>query len=187
VSRNRRSSGARIRTQKKHAPPLKTEADWIKAGEVVFDAAAGSLPLANRDPEGLGDYAAKRGIPLTGTGVLPFFEFRIVEKGNIEIGAGSCASCHTRLMADETLLKGAQGSIPFDRIVAEGLRVGLRGPIEAVRALERGLYAALWQRPELLAGLDEMSIEEIAAIHEVIPPGGDCTGSRQPLLSGSGA
>ena len=41
-------------------------------------------------------------------------------------------------MPDGTLLKGAQGSIPFDRIFAEDLRAGLRGPIEAVRILERG-------------------------------------------------
>ena len=156
---------------KKHAPPLKTEADWIHAGEIVFDAVLGSFPLADRDLEGVGEYAAQRGIPLTQNGVLPFFEFRIVEKGKIEIGSGSCGSCHTRLMPDGTLLKGAQGNIPFDRIVAEDLRAGLRGPIEAVRVFERGAFAALWQRPEPLARLDEMSIAEIAAIHEVIPAG----------------
>jgi hypothetical protein len=26
---------------KGHAPPLKTEVDWIKAGEIVFDAPVG--------------------------------------------------------------------------------------------------------------------------------------------------
>jgi hypothetical protein len=156
---------------KKHAPALKTEADWIKAGELVFDALLGSFPLAEKDLEGMGEFVAKRGIPLAKDGVLPFFEFRIVERGKIEIGSGSCGSCHTRLMPDGSLLKGAQGSIPFDRIVAEDLRAGLRGPIEAVRSLERGLFAALWQRPEPLARLAEMSIEELASIHEVIPAG----------------
>jgi hypothetical protein len=156
---------------KKHSPPLHTEADWIKAGEIVFDSLLGSFPLADKDLEGLGEYIAKRGIPLAKGGVLPFFEFRIVERGKIEIGSGSCGSCHTRLMPDGALLKGAQGSIPFDRIFAEDLRAGLRGPIEAVRSLERGLFAALWQRPEPLARLEEMSIEELASIHEVIPPG----------------
>jgi hypothetical protein len=40
-----------------------------------------------------------------------------------------------------------------------------------VRVFERALYAALWQRPDPLARLQEMSIEEIASIHEAIPPG----------------
>ena len=171
---------------KKHAPPLKTEADWIHAGEIVFDAVLGSFPLADRDLEGVGEYAAQRGIPLTQNGVLPFFEFRIVEKGKIEIGSGSCGSCHTRLMPDGTLLKGAQGNIPFDRIVAEDLRAGLRGPIEAVRVFERGRFAALWHRPEPLGRLDEMSIEEIAAIHEIIPAGVIARHRSSPFLSRSG-
>ena len=132
---------------KKHAPALKTQADWIKAGEIVFDSVLGSFPLADRDLEGLGELIAKRGIPLAKDGMMPFFEFRIVEKGKIEIGAGSCGSCHTRLMPDGSLLKGAQGSIPFDRIVAEDLRAGLRGPIEAVGVWAHFSHPSLaWSR-----------------------------------------
>src|SRR5262249_40084404 len=115
---------------RKHSPPLKTEADWITAGEIVFDSVLGSLPLADKDLETLGEAVAKRGIPLMKDGTAPFLAFRIVEKGRVEIGVGSCASCHTRLMPDATLLKGAQGSIPGDKIFAEDLRAGLRGPVD---------------------------------------------------------
>ncbi len=156
---------------RKFAPPLKTEADWIKAGEIVFDSALGSFPLADKDLDSMDEFVSKRGIPLTKDGVLPFLAFRIVEKGKIEIGGGSCGSCHTRLMPDGTILKGAQGSIPSDRIFAEELRAGLRGPIEAVRAQERGLFAALWQRPDPLGRLGDMSIGELASIHDAIPAG----------------
>jgi mono/diheme cytochrome c family protein len=156
---------------KRYAPPLKTEADWIKAGEIVFDSVLGSFPLPDKDLETLGEAASKRGIPLAKDGNLPFIAFRIIQKGRIEIGGGSCASCHTRLMQDGSLLKGAQGNIPFDRIFAEDLRVGLRGPIEAARYLERSLYAPLFQRPDPLDRLQEMSIQELASIHEGIPPG----------------
>jgi hypothetical protein len=150
---------------------LNTEADWIKAGEVVVDSVLGSLPLADRDLSSMRDYIAKRGIPLAKDGRLPFYDFCIVKKGRIEIGTGSCGSCHTRVMPGGWLLKGAQGSVPFDRIFAEDLRAGLRGQVEAVRNLERGLFAAPWERPEPLGRLDEVSIEELASIHEVIPPG----------------
>ena len=74
-------------------------------------------------------------------------------------------------MPDGTLLKGAQGNSPLDRIVAEDMRDGLRGPIQAIRFLERALYASLWQRPEPLAGLNEMSVEQVARLHENIPAG----------------
>jgi len=94
---------------KRYAPPLKTEADWIKAGEIVFDSVLGSIPLADRALETLGEDASKRGLPLMKDGTVPFVAFRIVEKGRVEIGLGSCGSCHTRLMPDGTLLKGAQG------------------------------------------------------------------------------
>ena len=156
---------------KKHSPPLKTESDWIKAGEIVFDSMLGSFPLADKDLETLGESASKRGIPLAKDGNLPFIVFRIIQKGRIELGGGSCASCHTRLMPDGTLLKGAQGNIPFDRIYAEDLRAGLRGPIESARSFERSLFAGLFQRPDPLDRLQEMSIEELASIHEAIPPG----------------
>src|SRR5262249_50504453 len=137
----------------------------------------GSFPLTERNLETLGEYASKRGIPPAKDGSLPFAAYRVIEKGRIEIGSGSCASCHTRLMPDGTLLKGAQGSVPLDRIRAEDLRAGVRGPtglkdpIEGVRGFERGLYAAFFQGPDPLARLEEMSFEELASIHEVIPPG----------------
>jgi hypothetical protein len=122
---------------KRHAPPLETEADGIEAGEIVFDSVLGSFPLPDKDLETLGELTSKRGIPLAKDGVLPFLAFRIIQKGRIEIGGDSCSSCHTRLMPDGTLLKGAQGNIPFDWIFAEDFHAGFRGPIESARSFER--------------------------------------------------
>src|SRR6266700_2548591 len=47
----------------RHAPPLKTEEDWIKAGEIVFDSVLGSFQPPGRGLETLGEDASKRGIP----------------------------------------------------------------------------------------------------------------------------
>jgi hypothetical protein len=66
--------------------------------------------------------------------------------------------------------QGAQGNIPFDRIYAEDLRAGLTGPIESARSFDRILFAGLFQRPDRLDRLQKMSIEELASIHEGIPP-----------------
>lgn len=156
---------------RQHAPPLKTEGDWVKAGEIAFDSLLGSVPIADQDLQRLGDYIARRGIPISNDGRMPFYAFRILEKGKIEVGTGSCGQCHTRVMPDGALLKGGQGNIPFDRIFAEDLRAGFRGPVEAVRDLEHALFPVLTGRADPLAGLEKMSIERIAVIHESIPPG----------------
>jgi hypothetical protein len=78
--------------------------------------------------------------------------------------------CHTRVMPDGTILKGAQGNLPFDRAFACNYRSG-GGLVGFARSLERALYATPWIRPDLQAPLDSMSIDEIASMHDPIPPG----------------
>jgi hypothetical protein len=65
----------------------------------------------------------------------------------------------------------AQGNEPGDRKFAVDLRLGFRGPVEAARSFERALYGGLWQRPDPLARVGEMAIEELASLHEAIPTG----------------
>jgi len=153
-----------------HAPPLKTEADWIRAGEMVFDAPIvydGITAAADvREPE----WYSKTGVLLTRDGVMPFYRYVIREKGKLELGRLSCVSCHTRVMPDGTTLKGAQGNIPFDRARAYAFRTG-RFKLEEARILERGLFGAPWLRPDPNDRLDQMSLEQISAVHEGIPPG----------------
>ena len=85
----------------------------------------------------------KRAIPLAKGEMIPFAHFVIREKGKLEIGGGGCGECHTRVMPDGTILKGAQGNEPGDRRFALDLRLGVGGPVEAARSFERALYGAL--------------------------------------------
>jgi hypothetical protein len=57
-------------------------------------------------------------MPLTREGVLPFVNYVVRQKGTVELGSFACATCHTRVMPDGSVLKGAQGNIPFDRAMA---------------------------------------------------------------------
>jgi len=72
-------------------------------------------------------------------------------------------------MPDGMAIKGAQGKFPFDKQFA----IDIRGTtsVQDVREGQRGLFGAPWMRQPILARLDEMTQEEIAAQHEVIPPG----------------
>ena len=146
---------------------LKTEADWIKAGELVFDAPLGPGSLFG-DRDGLylrelGWYERTRA-PITKDGVLPFYRYVITEKGKIGIGILGCAMCHTRVMPDGSIIKGAQGNFPFDRAFADDYRAK-PNEAEQARMFERFLYTVPWAEPKLETQLSKMSVEDIALAH----------------------
>src|SRR5262245_10850638 len=97
------------------ASRLKTEADWIEAGEAVFNSPIFYDVIARvgdvKDPK----WHEKIGLQAAKDGTLPFFRYVIREKGKVELGTISCAMCHTRVMQDGTVIKGAQGNFPFER------------------------------------------------------------------------
>ncbi len=75
-----------------HRPRLDTEADWIKAREMVFDAPVTFSGLAAtsdvRDPE----WYRKTGVPVLKDGTMPFDSYVIREKGKVELGTSSRAA-----------------------------------------------------------------------------------------------
>ena len=159
---------------------LKTETDWIKAGEVVFEApitheeALGPLRMSNvLDPA----WYEKTNMPLEVSGALPFARYVIRLKGKIEVGNLSCAMCHVRVMPDGTSIKGAQGNFPFDRVIAFNLRERTaqakdkQQRLGQIRLSRRFLFGSPWLKPDPQAQIEEMSAEEIASAHEAIPPG----------------
>ena len=162
-----------------NASDLKTEADWIKAGEIVFDAPINYdqvVTAANvRDPR----WYEKTGARAAKDGTLPYFRYVVREKGKVELGTISCAMCHTRVMEDGTAVKGAQGNFPFER-AGEVFARERMGP-EQFRNLERSFFAAPWIKPDPQAGLDQMSFDQIAGLHGAIPPGVIARHGTSPL------
>ena len=103
------------------AVQLKTEADWIALGEKVFDAPllADAYPVEMlREPA----FYEKTGMRASADGRLPYFRYVVQEKGKVVVATLSCASCHTRVMEDGTVVKGAQGTFPLERSDAYWLR-----------------------------------------------------------------
>ena len=159
---------------KGHTPPLKTEADWIRAGEIAFDAPIGygftgydeePKSLYVRDPE----WYKRTGSLLRSDSVLPFYSYVIRQKGKVEVGVLACAMCHTRIMPEGSVIKGAQGNFPFDRAAAYEHRSV--NNLNEARLTEQLLFAAPWLEPSLPTHFSAMSVEAIAATHEVVPPG----------------
>ncbi len=148
---------------------LKTEADWIKAGEVVFDAPTFYDVLVRASDVQDPSWHKSTGLQAAKDGTLPWFRYVVREKGKVELGTLSCAMCHVRVMPDQTVIKGAQGNFPFEKageVIAKNSFT-----LERLQRFERSFFGTPWVTPDPLAGLDRMSLEQIAELHGRIPPG----------------
>jgi hypothetical protein len=80
-------------------------------------------------------------------------------------------------MPDGTRILGAQGNFPLDRVLAYGMRADAANAkdskefLEALQKNERGVFASPHLPSDPYARLAHMSVEEIAAAHEAVPPG----------------
>ncbi len=157
---------------KGHAPTLETEADWINAGEAVFDAPIGDGGIGGSEPTDLyvrdPKFLEMTGALVARDGTLPYFRYVVKKKGEVEIGVLACGMCHTRVMPDGSVLKGAQGNFPFDRYFSFDY---LRSGTKLAPVLERSLYATPWITSDPLPSTSSMPVEKIAEVHRTIPPG----------------
>lgn len=98
---------------------LKTEADWIKAGELIYNLPQTFYPLDSMVEmlPALGKSWQANGVQTDDNGVIPFIQISVRKKGRVELGIFSCGMCHTRLMPDGALMKGAQGNFRFDKFL----------------------------------------------------------------------
>jgi len=159
------------------ASRLKADEDWTKAGELVFDAPIGygaTFKLAQvRDRM----WYERHDVPVTKDGVMPFSRYVIRKKGVVEVGSGACLMCHARVMPDGTLLKGAQGNFPVDRILGSNLRQQAAEAkdqpafLQAIRLGQRTFFSMPWVRPDPARRLETMTLEDIAVAYEAVPPG----------------
>jgi hypothetical protein len=159
------------------AAKVHSDEDWVKAGELVFGAPIGygaSFKLSQvRDKNW---YTLNR-IPTTKDGIMPFSRYVVRTKGTVEVGSGGCLMCHARLMPDGKLLKGAQGNFPVDRVIGYNLRQQVQlaaDPNTFLRDIRRGqraFFSVPWLKPDPIDRIDNMSLEDIAAVYAAIPPG----------------
>jgi mono/diheme cytochrome c family protein len=157
------------------ASKLKTEADWIRAGELVFDAPIGYRAARATPTEPEFDDDIK--MPITKDGTIPFLRYVIRKKGVIEVGGNSCANCHTRVFPDGMVVKGAQGNAPVARAsanvsrkrAAQGADQGKQEMLDRATAQRRSIGAP-WIQPDPSQEFLR-SLEESAGAREAVPAG----------------
>jgi hypothetical protein len=125
---------------------LRTEEDWIRAGELVFDAPTTFLAVTDESEKDSKGYYRAAPFHVTREGILPYFQYVVRKKGTLEFGVSACANCHTRVMPDGTALRGAQGDAPFAQRAAWNARNRGSGPEQErrIRELEKLSFAAPW-------------------------------------------
>lgn len=94
---------------------LKTESDWIKAGKRVFEELDIAVTRTDdpividhfSDETAIDFYRDEHGDVLDKNGVILTYRWVVDYDGKLKISLSSCASCHTQLMPDGSLLAGA--------------------------------------------------------------------------------
>ena len=97
---------------------LKTKEDWIRGGEIVFDAPTVYDAEVNMEEVASSDWYSAIGVPIAKDGTIPWVRYVIRGTGNVEVGNLSCGFCHTRVLPDGSAAKGAQSNFSFDRAIA---------------------------------------------------------------------
>jgi hypothetical protein len=160
---------------------LRTDADWIRAGALVFAAPIAydgdPLEVVRLDLVRDSLWYERAGVPVTAEGIMPFARYVIRKQGVVEVGSLACAMCHTRVMPNGTAIDGAQGNFPFDRALAFRLRANVAAPgngaaaLEAEKTANRALFRSPWLLNDPALRTDSMSLEQLIQAFEAIPPG----------------
>jgi hypothetical protein len=152
-----------------NAADIKTDADWIKAGEIIYDmpevyevmdsAFLRSLPELGKHWE--------KFIPTSKESIIPFLSIVVREKGRIEMGSRACGMCHTKIMPDGNLLKGGQGNFIFTKYIVSLLRMqrDFQKVSDSVlniriKGFNRLVFEAPWIKHESQERFKKLSIEE---------------------------
>src|SRR5438128_636872 len=158
------------------AVKLKTESDWIRAGELVFNAPIGYQDASSSpflDPR----FYQQAAVPVAKDGTVPFRRYVIRKKGIVEVGGTSCAECHTRVLPDGSIVSGAQGNFPNIQLVAFRNR---RRMAQANDQEKEEMLAQMHREETVRHGAPSMqpdpadqfaSVDETVAALEAVPPG----------------
>lgn len=155
---------------------FRNDADWIRAGELVFDAPVTISAIEEQAYISDAAWYRDRKVPIAKDGTVPFYRYVVRQKGKVEIGTLSCGNCHTRVLPDGSVVKGAQGNFPRSQAVAYFVRTLKRGHGEAavlsgLRSILTHDYSTPWLKDNLDSRFNDMSLGDILTGFDSLPAG----------------
>ncbi|MES2645341.1 MAG: hypothetical protein V4717_00595 [Bacteroidota bacterium] len=164
-----------------NAETIKTEADYLNAGEIVYDAATGFKPIDSlflSNTSFWKKHWEQMGVKTDPKGIIPQLSVVVKKKGEILLGILSCGNCHSKVMPDGEVLKGGQGDFPFDQDNAAGFLYDSeirKTPdsivVKDIAFLNRMLFAAPWIKHPAHAAIEQMNLKEYMAASYSVPEG----------------
>jgi hypothetical protein len=115
-------------------------------------------------------------VPVAKDGTVPFYRYVVRQKGKVEIGTLACSNCHARVMADGSIVKGAQGNFPRMQANAHILRLlqpslGDAAMLAGMSSILMHDYGTPWLSDDLNIRLKSMSVDDLISAFELIPAG----------------
>lgn len=142
---------------------LKTERDWVAAGAEVFRYPISTAPAEQALPYFRAILEQAR-VPVARDGTYPQLTLVVPKKRVVQVGFLSCATCHTRVQPDGSMIEGAQGTVP-DALL------GFPPEVQAARAFQRALYRVPWLDKDPIDRVETMSVDEISTLKAAMPLG----------------
>jgi len=153
---------------------LQTEADWIHAGEALFNGARRVNEISVEDLHDSNFYKTT-GVPVAGDGTVPAYRYFVRKKGDVVVSAARCAFCHTRVLPNGDVVVGAQGNMPATFIqgfvLQRALSNGAAPPGQDQRTAAFRDFSVPWLNPDPAASLRQLSLADLAAAYMSVPPG----------------
>jgi hypothetical protein len=155
---------------------FRNEADWVRAGGLVFDAPVTISAIGAQAYITDAAWYRDHNVPIAKDGTVPFYRYVVRKKGKVEIGSLSCSNCHTRVLPDGSVVKGAQGNFPRSLAVAYFLRKLIPSLGEAVvwgalRSIYTRDYSTPWLKDDLDNRFNDMTLDDSLIAGESLPAG----------------
>ncbi|MBV8843027.1 MAG: hypothetical protein JO307_09460 [Bryobacterales bacterium] len=159
---------------------LKTKDDWIRAGELVFNA---PFRVAEGvSTEDLRHFSGGALYPKTARdGTYPYVRYWVAKKGDVRAFFTVCGSCHTRVLDDGTVVPGAQGNMNERVFHAEDLASG-RADLASWLTRMKQNSTVPWRRPDPADVNPSFSREQAIAVEQSIVPGTFIRTGTNPLF-----
>jgi hypothetical protein len=141
---------------------LKTEPDWIAAGRDVYRYPIALFPIQMLAT--LREILERSAVPPARDGTYPHLSLVVPKKGVLMVGFRSCATCHTRIQPDGSVIEGGQGTVP-------DLLLGFPPDVQVARAFQRAFFRVPWIDNDQIDRVQTMSINEINDVKAAIPIG----------------
>jgi mono/diheme cytochrome c family protein len=157
-------------------PGARTSRDWITDGQRVFEEM--DVPgFRSTDPALIAiarslDEFSKRGGHAQKDGTVVSLRWVPTAKG-LALSIPDCATCHTRIMPDGSLLRGAPFNDPADAVLGELVTRGTTVfyPGESVATINWRSFGVPWLSNDIHARLKTMPDQESGELFASAPPG----------------